>query len=233
MCGLNVPLTSFDPQSLDLDLKLVSFRGLGRGKGFALSEMYSVLGDDYYSSMAADRVISLSKLFLDEGIISFNQIFERLGLDDEILNSGNYVTKNEYDKVIVQNMNYQGQLMIERENFRKIQYRLNSIKLDMEKKEKERKMEKIVNSILARIIQGCDVEIIEDDKFSWIVIVNKINVPGLLFLRSISKDLGEDVRKRLRVRLKGKDTYTKFMLEKLILKKKKSVTDIILENLSY
>ena len=34
LCGLNSPLSKFDPSKLDLDIQLKSFKGLGKGKGF-------------------------------------------------------------------------------------------------------------------------------------------------------------------------------------------------------
>ena len=82
LCGKNAPLTSFDPENLDLDVSLTSFIGLGRGKGFTTSEKISILGDDTYSPMIADRIINLLKMFLNEDVISKEKILERLELEN-------------------------------------------------------------------------------------------------------------------------------------------------------
>jgi len=84
LCGKNAPLSSFDPCSLDLDLRLVSFRGLGRGKGFEVSDEYSVLGDDVYSPQVAERALDLCRMFLDNRVIDSEQTMRKLGLDSTI-----------------------------------------------------------------------------------------------------------------------------------------------------
>ena len=55
LCGKNAPLSTLNPEAIDLDVKVVSFKGLGYGKGFAKSEEHSILGDDLYSPMLARR----------------------------------------------------------------------------------------------------------------------------------------------------------------------------------
>jgi hypothetical protein len=45
LCGRFVSLNGFDPSSFESDIYAVNRTGLGRGRGFAVSEIFSVLGD--------------------------------------------------------------------------------------------------------------------------------------------------------------------------------------------
>jgi hypothetical protein len=69
LCGKNAPLSTLDPENQPLDLRTVSFRGLGRGKGFAVSEEVSIMGDDEYTPIIAKRIQELFKLFVEKGEI--------------------------------------------------------------------------------------------------------------------------------------------------------------------
>jgi hypothetical protein len=46
LCGKYSALSTWDPEAFNLDVNVVSFKGLGRGNGFAKLDPYSVLGDD-------------------------------------------------------------------------------------------------------------------------------------------------------------------------------------------
>ena len=69
LCGKNAPLSTLDPESQPLDLRTVSFRGLGRGKGFAVNEKVSIMGDEEYTPIIAERIEKLFKFFVDKGEI--------------------------------------------------------------------------------------------------------------------------------------------------------------------
>ena len=45
LCGRFVSLNGFDPSHFESDIYAVNRTGLGRGRGFAVSESFSVLGD--------------------------------------------------------------------------------------------------------------------------------------------------------------------------------------------
>jgi len=70
LCGKNAPLSTLDPDNIELDLKVVSFRGLGRGKGFVKSEEYSVFGDDEITPIIANKVVKLYYMFINNGILT-------------------------------------------------------------------------------------------------------------------------------------------------------------------
>ena len=69
LCGKNAPLSTLDPENLPFDLKTVSFRGLGRGRGFAKSEEISIMDDDEYAPVIAKRIEKLYHFFVEQGLI--------------------------------------------------------------------------------------------------------------------------------------------------------------------
>jgi hypothetical protein len=56
-----------NPDALDLDLKVVSFKGLGRGNGFAKGEVYSILGDDEVTPIIVNRIVKLYYMLINSG----------------------------------------------------------------------------------------------------------------------------------------------------------------------
>ena len=48
LCGKSAAIDSYDPSEFEDDVSGQTFRGKGRGKGFEVSEKFSVLGDQGY-----------------------------------------------------------------------------------------------------------------------------------------------------------------------------------------
>ena len=69
LCGKNAPLSTFNPENLPLDIVAVSFKGLGRGKGFAVNEKISLMDDEEYTPLIIERIVRLYNLFLEKGSI--------------------------------------------------------------------------------------------------------------------------------------------------------------------
>ncbi|MBA7474714.1 hypothetical protein ES707_10068 [subsurface metagenome] len=64
LCGLSVPLSKFWEtigNSIE-DIEVVSFTGLGRGRGFEKSEAYSVLDDEEICEAVAARCYAILML---------------------------------------------------------------------------------------------------------------------------------------------------------------------------
>ena len=55
LCGRHVALSIFDPSSFEPDIFAVNVKGLGRGRGFTVSETFSVLGDPEITGPIASR----------------------------------------------------------------------------------------------------------------------------------------------------------------------------------
>jgi len=55
LCGRFVSLNGFDPSHFESDIYAVNRTGLGRGRGFAVSESFSVLGESTITGPIAER----------------------------------------------------------------------------------------------------------------------------------------------------------------------------------
>jgi len=55
LCGRHVALSIFDPSRFEPDIFAVNVKGLGYGRGFAISETFSVLGDQEITDLIAER----------------------------------------------------------------------------------------------------------------------------------------------------------------------------------
>ena len=64
MCGLSVPLSQFwESTYSDIDdIEAVSFRGLGRGRGFEKTDTHSVLDDEEIREAVASRCYAILEL---------------------------------------------------------------------------------------------------------------------------------------------------------------------------
>jgi hypothetical protein len=80
LCGKNAPLSTLNPSVLDLDIKVVRFQGLGRGKGFKVSEEWSILGDDQVTPLIAKRIVELCGMLVNNNIINREVLAAGLGI---------------------------------------------------------------------------------------------------------------------------------------------------------
>jgi hypothetical protein len=68
LCGWNRALSSYDPTNYANDILIVSFKGLGRGKGFEVATEQSLFGeniDPVFYEMIRKRIAELHALFED------------------------------------------------------------------------------------------------------------------------------------------------------------------------
>lgn len=79
LCGRNVSLDHFDPSGFELDVTTQDIVGLGRGKGFRTEGRSSILGNNPVVHMIIDRIIALLNLFMDEDIVTWEEVSRRLG----------------------------------------------------------------------------------------------------------------------------------------------------------
>jgi len=79
LCGKYAALSTLDPDDYELDIKVASFRGLGRGRGFAKPEVHSILGDDEYTPIIASRIEKLYYMLVNGGFLN-------RAVDDSTLN---------------------------------------------------------------------------------------------------------------------------------------------------
>jgi hypothetical protein len=231
LCGLNHGLSTFDPSSLDLDLKIGKQSGKGRGMGWTPMEKTSILGDDYYSPMVADRVLSLCNMFLGEKVISLETLISRLGLSEETIDVGNFVLKKDYENSLVEAEAFKkflsramDRIRLQEGDLRSLRLRIRMFENKLEELEKERLQERHVESILGMILQNFDTDLIMDDETPWILEIPKIDDVGFTFLSDISNNIDNDLRGRLSKRLRVRDAIDQMILDEVILKKRHKVT---------
>jgi hypothetical protein len=80
LCGRNVSVNTFDPCSFEVDVLAQEVRGLGKGKGFASTGRHSILGRNDTVEKIADRCLALLELFINEDIITADEVRGRLGI---------------------------------------------------------------------------------------------------------------------------------------------------------
>jgi len=70
LCGRFVSLRNFDPSGFDSDIYAVNVVGLGRGRGFAVSESFSILGNPAVTGPIAERCRRILS-FIERGRVLF------------------------------------------------------------------------------------------------------------------------------------------------------------------
>jgi hypothetical protein len=66
LCGRHVPEDVFDPSEFEDDIYAVEVSGLGRGRGFQVTDRYSVLDDPAITGLIADRCHRILHLIDEE-----------------------------------------------------------------------------------------------------------------------------------------------------------------------
>jgi hypothetical protein len=69
LCGKYSALSKLSKYESEPDLIAVSFKGLGRGKGFVKGEEYSILEDDVYAPVIAERIEKLYNMLVNHGLL--------------------------------------------------------------------------------------------------------------------------------------------------------------------
>jgi hypothetical protein len=83
LCGKNSSIKQYDPDELDLDLKVVTYGSTGRG-GIYVADKSSILGQgDPLEYAVAERTLKLTKMFLDAGTFNKEHVLAGLGLSPE------------------------------------------------------------------------------------------------------------------------------------------------------
>ncbi len=191
-------------------------------------EKTSVLGDDYYSPMVADRVLSLCNMFLGEKVISLETLVSRLGLSEETIKVGNFVLKKDYENSMLESTIAHGHA---REKIRQLESSLGSLRfrvLESENKltvlEKERLQERHVERILVSILQIFDTELVTDGETPWVLKLTKIDNAVYLFLNNLSENIDNVLRGLLSNRLRASNEIDQMLLNDTLFTKRNKIT---------
>jgi len=214
LCGKNAPISSFDPSSLDLDLKLVSFRGLGRGKGFEVSEEHSVLGDEEYSPLIAERVLDLCKMFVDAGVIDLEHALRRLGLQKTMTPPVAFPKPPQprFTPSLRRDSN---------------RIEISQLRDTIEKMESELAQERIIDRELLKFINHYPYVKINWNDEPWTIELTNIDVNCLLTFINLYSSLNRDVQNQLQKRMKTNNPLIKRLMAIYMSRPERSMTDIL------
>jgi hypothetical protein len=201
LCGKYAALSTLDPSELELELKVVSFKGLGRGKGFAKVDEQSVLKDDVYLRLIADRVEQLYYLFIDRGLLMRT-------IDDSILN-----LIMEYNKLKNQIASKDSRIY----------------SLEKENKEKDSEIEELelrshIDYIILESLKFPKSEKLKYDDDNYYIVITQETVALNLFLLFIMQEIPDQLKRKLLLHV-NTDNYP---IMKIILKnvpEKRTVAD--------
>ena len=83
LCGRNQALSKFNPKALDDDIYVVSFRGLGRGRGFEKTgETSTMAPGDPIMEQVKDRCLAIIDFLLESGCANLKEVYEILNIQD-------------------------------------------------------------------------------------------------------------------------------------------------------
>lgn len=218
LCGKNSPLSTFNPEGLDLDLRVVSFRGLGRGKGFAKSEDNSVLGDEEYSPAVAGRVVDLCRMFLASGVLTNEEVVEKLGLGfvgEENKRKVEVLQQQLADERAARanhQVDYSTQVVQERKPQSEMENQLRALEMELEKRREEDEKKAIVDHILSEGFSLLEPSYIGINDSGWWVNLSEDTPEFTLYLKEVSKHLTSELKERLLERVKA-EGYLKIFVE--------------------
>jgi len=212
---LNAAVSRFDPSGLDLDLRATSFIGLGHGRGFAPAEEYSVLGDDEFSPMVAERVLSLCRMFLDAGVINSKYTIDKLGLNPKSSMPIEFPTRPQIRTVYLPSKSNS--------------YELTRARETIEEQEKELGRERMIDRELLRFIRYYPYVEVNEDEVPWTIDITDVDTESLQTLILLYGYLDINTQKHLRKRLKTKHPLVEIYLKLFTKKPKKSIAQRILE----
>jgi len=83
LCGRNQALSKFNPEALDDDIYVVSFRGLGRGRGFEKTgETSTMAPGNPTTDQVKDRCLAIINFLLESDCANTEEIYETLNIQD-------------------------------------------------------------------------------------------------------------------------------------------------------
>lgn len=204
LCGKMAPLSTLDPESLELGLKAVSFKGLGRGKGFAKSEEHSILGDGEYSPALANRSLKLCRMFLEVGTLKRDDVEKELNLSARVM--------------LVPTSNQSGS----------VAFYMNKIS-ELELAREETDLREQVDYIIRESYEFTELGGIVADSEGWYIKITSKTDSLNLFLYEIMQELPNKLRDRLLQHIKVDENFEFYEYNLKNVSRKKSPMEALLD----
>lgn len=178
-------------------------------------EEHSVLGDDEFSPLVAERVLSLCMMFLDAGVINSEYTIDKLGLKPKSSMSIESPTRPEIRTVLLPS-------------------ELNSVELTraretIKEQEKELERERMIDRELLRFIRDYPYVEINEEEVPWTIDITDVDTESLQTLILLYGYLDIDTQKHLLKRLKTEHPLVEYFLELFMVKPKKTIAQRIME----
>jgi hypothetical protein len=218
LCGSSKPISRYDPKIYDLDLTVVQYSGKGRGRGFEKINEESVLGDDYFSPLTADRVLDLTKMFLDEKTLTKEKVFNKLN-----------ITNDEYNINLISSIDFSNvkQKVEHVQNIPSLNF--SSADIELRKIKNQIKKENYIIKYLEQISNKCESKLILENG-QLMIEIYKIDVYTRMFLTTEFSSLDVANKKMILDRVKTEDNEIKDFLYYLeIMPTKITLADFLLD----
>ena len=191
LCCFNRPIENFDPNDYPLDLKLRKWHGLGYARGFEYED-FSVLGDETYSPLFANRTLDIMRMFIDAGTLSIEDILPKLGYPNLFNQLKNSMDLNNNLRNVNQELN-------KRMNY--IKYVNHSLTRELNDKKERKVIENNITKIMFSIrdIEGINCKIMYEDETVKLIINNLEDCHHDFFgmFLKMKKEEWKDLLKRL------------------------------------
>jgi hypothetical protein len=217
ICGLNRHLNSWNPETYDNDIIANTPVGLGRGQGFEITDENSILGDADITPRITQRMTSLLNTFVEEKIISPNDLVKHLKLHEHIQGQG-YVTIQEHNGL----QDLCRSLVKEREKLRaeknSAEGDVRELKRKLDEIDKKQKLKDEADRILGWFYETCDATMEFDKEFGFVLRISLIDITLVDDLKKMKSSVSDEVKKMVKERIIG-DYKINFILDALFFSK--------------
>ncbi len=232
LCGKNAPLSTLNPDNLDLDLKVVGFRGLGRGKGFAKAEEHSVLGDDEISPIIARRTLQLCRMFIDAGVLRSADVIEALStekLKDIKSEADVTVLQPELIYPTVAELYYINQINEMKHELKNKHYEINRLITKINEDNEKYEINAQIDYIIKNGVEVGGTENVVVDSNGWYLKISPDSMVLNMYLYEVVQEIPLQIKERLlqHVNSDSFPLWYKFMLVKA--PRKKTVFEEMME----
>lgn len=117
ICGKNSSYSKYDPTNFDDDIIGIEVRGLGRGRGFEVTERYSLLGDTWLTGLISRRCHKTLRMIEGHEPASNTEVQKLLTINQNWVKWGENTQRKLNDKdVIINNFESQNRKLLKDNN---------------------------------------------------------------------------------------------------------------------